>query len=938
MLLAKIRNADLFSDHIAIDPVIPVRPKALAHEEWPPDYPGVYAWRLRTIAALESDPDLLESAMAYYTDHPDEFIQHWMDTFDPRKVTGKWMPFVFFARQSEMVQFLEDCRTTSRSGLMEKCRDAGATWVSCAYSVWAFLFVDDMSIGWGSRKESLVDKLGDADSIFEKMRLLLSRLPRIFMPKAWRPREHATYMKLINPDNGATISGEAGDNIGRGGRKTAQPIDTPVLTPDGYRKMGDLQIGDYVVHPSGKPVKVINVIDHGYRDVYRIQLNDGTSTECDIEHLWNVQDKATRKNLARSGKIRGDEWKTLETGTIARNVIHNRDELNYTIPITKPVELKGWTPEQHLIHPYVMGVLLGDGSIKHIDKTPPSFTSIDAEIINEVERLLPPTVKLSYDGNIGYRIIDKELKRGRGKKSLFKTMLHFYSVANLGSHDKFIPDLYKFGPIETRLAILQGLMDTDGYVSKRKDAGKVCFTVSNKRLSDDVKFIVQSLGGVARQTVKKTTHADSHILTIKLPIEFNPFRLKRKAERVGERKKYKISRAIESVEFSRKEQVRCITVDNDDGLYLTNDCIVTHNCYFKDESAHYERPEKIEAALGDNTNVQIDISSVNGLGNVFHRRRESGYDWYPGHDAPDNATLVFIMDWSHHPAKTQEWYDARKAKAVHEGMQHIFAQEVDRDYSAAISNTIIAYEWIQSAVDAHLHIPYLAEIVPPDAWTAGLDVADEGEDRNALTKRQWIILRSCEEWGERDVGVTCRRVLAACRQHRGIKVQYDCIGIGAGVKSEYNRLIDDATITEADLRMVPWNAGAGVVRPYERVIPDDDLTPLNRDMFGNFKAQAWFDVSRRFYKTHRARKEGVIYDPEELISLDSRNPLLHQLMKELAQPTKGESTGLRMIVNKKPNGMKSPNLADSAIEAFFPAPDDGGHALVGSYGGSISKN
>lgn len=581
MLLAKIRNADLFSDHIAIDPVIPVRPKALAHEEWPPDYPGVYAWRLRTIAALESDPDLLESAMAYYADHPDEFIQHWMDTFDPRKVTGKWMPFVFFARQSEMVQFLEDCRTTSRSGLMEKCRDAGATWLSCAYSVWAFLFIDDMAIGWGSRKESLVDKLGDADSIFEKMRLLLSRLPRIFMPKAWRPREHATYMKLINPDNGATISGEAGDNIGRGGRKSI---------------------------------------------------------------------------------------------------------------------------------------------------------------------------------------------------------------------------------------------------------------------------------------------------------------------------------------------------------------------YFVDEAAHIERPEKIEAALGDNTNVRIDISSVNGLGNPFHRTREAGYDWYPGHDAPSNATLVFVMDWSHHPAKTQEWYDARKAKAVHQGMQHIFAQEVDRDYSAAISNTIITFEWIQSAVDAHLHIPYLAEIVPPDAWTAGLDVADEGEDRNALTKRQWIILRSCEEWGERDVGVTCRRVLAACRQHRGIRVQYDCIGIGAGVKSEYNRLIDDATITEADLRMVPWNAGAGVVRPYERVIPDDDLTPLNRDMFGNFKAQAWFDVSRRFYKTHRARKEGIIYDPEELISLDSRNPLLHQLMKELAQPTKGESTGLRMIVNKKPNGMKSPNLADSAIEAFFPAPDDGGHALVGSYGGSISKN
>lgn len=577
----RIYNADLFSDLIAIDPVQPVKPRALAHDEWPPDYDGVYAWRMRTLAKLQNDPNLLESAKAYYSNRPSEFIQHWMDTFDPRKVRNKWMPFVFFERQDEMVAFLEDCRLTSRSGLMEKCRDAGATWVSCAYSVWAFLFIDDMAIGWGSRKESLVDKLGDADSIFEKMRLLLSRLPNIFKPKGWRPREHATYMKLINPENGAVISGEAGDNIGRGGRKSI---------------------------------------------------------------------------------------------------------------------------------------------------------------------------------------------------------------------------------------------------------------------------------------------------------------------------------------------------------------------YFVDEAAHIERPEKIEAALGDNTNVRIDISSVNGLGNPFHRTRESGYDWYPNHDAPSNATMVFVVDWSHHPAKTTEWYNARKEKAIRNGTQHIFAQEVDRDYSAAISNTIITYEWIQAAVDAHLKIPYLASIDIPDVWVGGLDVADEGEDRNAFTLRQWIIIRSCEEWGERDPGVSTRRVIAGCRGKRGMRVEYDCIGIGSSVKSEYNRLIDAKTISESDFKMVPWNAGASPKDPYERVIPDDDLTPLNRDMFANFKAQAWWHVRSRFYKTWRAVKEGVIYSPDELISLDSKNPLLHQLMKELAQPTKGESTSLRMIVNKKPNGMKSPNLADSAVQSIFLAPDDGGHALVGSYGGSGSSS
>lgn len=97
---------------------------------------------------------------------------------------------------------------------MEKARDMGATWDACAYSVWRWLFIDNDAIGWGSRKEALVDKLGDPDSIFEKMRLLLKRLPTVFMPKDFNWSRHATFMKLTNPENGSIVSGEAGDNIG----------------------------------------------------------------------------------------------------------------------------------------------------------------------------------------------------------------------------------------------------------------------------------------------------------------------------------------------------------------------------------------------------------------------------------------------------------------------------------------------------------------------------------------------------------------------------------------------------------------------------------------------------------------------------------------------------------------------------------------------------
>src|SRR5690606_21863684 len=137
-----------------------------------------------------------------------------------RKTGSKWVPFVFFLKQEDMIVFLDELRRDQESGLIEKCRDFGATWLCCGYSVWSWLFIKNDAIVWGSRKEILVDKLGDHDSIFEKLRLIIGRLPSIFRPVGLEPKKHLTFMKCINPANGSIIAGEAGDNIGRGGRKS----------------------------------------------------------------------------------------------------------------------------------------------------------------------------------------------------------------------------------------------------------------------------------------------------------------------------------------------------------------------------------------------------------------------------------------------------------------------------------------------------------------------------------------------------------------------------------------------------------------------------------------------------------------------------------------------------------------------------------------------
>ena len=348
---------------------------------------------------LISSPAHIVGAIEYYRTRPVEFIEDWCQTFDPRNAgTDKptRLPLILFPRQRDFIEFLHECVKGETGGLVEKSRDMGATWLAVSFSVWLFLFVPGATVGWGSRKEALVDRIGDMSSIFEKIRFQLRSIPRQLWPVKFT-EDNMSFMRIFAA-SGESITGKSGDDIGRGGR----------------------------------------------------------------------------------------------------------------------------------------------------------------------------------------------------------TLI-----------------------------------------------------------------------------------------------------------------------------------------------------------YFKDELAHYEHPESIEAALGDNTSVQIDISSVNGLGNVFHRKREGGIEWQPGTPAQRGKTNVFIMDWSDHPEKTQAWYREREARAIDEGLLHIFRQEVDRDYAASVDGVVIPAEWVKSAIDAHLKLEFKEH--PNDDCYAGLDVADGGVDRNALAIRQGVVLRAVEQWGERDTGVTTRR-------------------------------------------------------------------------------------------------------------------------------------------------------------------------------------
>ena len=176
--------------------------------------------RLKLEHKLSADPRLLNGALLDYAQDPCAFIGDCVFLAEPRHAnTGEptMLPCVLFPRQREFIEWLHERFTTKTSAPVEKSRDSGATWMSCAFAVWVWLFHPGSTVGFGSRKEILVDRAGDLQSIFEKIRSIVRNLPHYLKPRGFKEHTHSNYMRLLNPANDATIIGEAGDNIGRGG-------------------------------------------------------------------------------------------------------------------------------------------------------------------------------------------------------------------------------------------------------------------------------------------------------------------------------------------------------------------------------------------------------------------------------------------------------------------------------------------------------------------------------------------------------------------------------------------------------------------------------------------------------------------------------------------------------------------------------------------------
>lgn len=505
-----------------------------------PSYGAIFSARLERLKFIRQNPEKLDALKVFYAQHPVEFIQDWGCTYDPRVIAGKnkhrcaVMPFILFPRQREYIMWLKDMYDRQENGLAEKCRDVGFTWLNVAFAVWMWLFHDGVAIGFGSRKQDLVDRLGDPDCIFEKMRMFIKYLPPEFTPS-----HQDSFLKLINRENNASITGEAGVQIGRGGRKSI---------------------------------------------------------------------------------------------------------------------------------------------------------------------------------------------------------------------------------------------------------------------------------------------------------------------------------------------------------------------YFKDESAFYERPDIIEAALSQNSNCKIDCSTVNGMGNPFYKKRHS----FP-------SDRIFIFDWRQDPRKTEAWYK----KQSQELEPHILAQEVDRDYGASVEGICIPTKWVQAAVNFPLE--------PTGMIRAMMDVSDEGKDLVTYVKMHGSVVQRLEGWNhgkEGDVTTDVRRVNVMCGEDDVELFRWDNIGVGADVKGELRSLHRAGTLFTQNNR--PFDSRG-------RVSPgmwNEDKS--NKNMFRNARAEAWWRLRQRFWKTWQMKNGIKEHPPEELISI----PNHAQLIAELSSvKVKYDEAGKIVMESKKEmrdRGVHSPDYADglAGVTAPFSHVDD----------------
>jgi len=366
------------------------------------------------------------------------------------------------------------------------------------------------------------------------------------------------------------------------GSGKAQPLSAKVMTPMGWKLMGDIVKDDIVRTPSGTNAKVLNVFPQGEKDIYEVIFHDGAKTQCCLEHLWTVNfpiSYSSAKTIKRTVSL-----EEIKAFLELKNTNKKKIPGNVSISVISPYVPDN--PSTCPVDPYLLGLLLGDGCLAQ--PTTLSFSSADAHIVEQITLLCNHwEVTPKYKGRVDYALT-KSIPQDSFPPSPNKLVKILTELQLMGttSKTKFIPQIYKQASVNDRLLLIRGLLDTNGTVGKR---GNVSFTTTSKELARDLQEVLWSVGALCSISVRRPTYtyknqkkqgAVAYTLNIAHSTPALLFSLPRKINLCRQHfanARIPLTRRVKDIRYVGKQQAQCIFIDSPDHLYITDDYIITHN-------------------------------------------------------------------------------------------------------------------------------------------------------------------------------------------------------------------------------------------------------------------------------------------------------------------------------------------------------------------------
>lgn len=374
---------------------------------------------------------------------------------------------------------------------------------------------------------------------------------------------------------------------GSGGSGKAQPLDSKILTPYGWKLMRDINVGDLVMNPSGRASTVIGTFPQGMRPCYELTFSDGSTCECDENHLWLARLTDTKKKavckcyIAEDYIFEGNIYTTKDIVEYMNKIPGNKRgyKRTFTIPLTKPIELHS-SYKNDAVSPWLLGYYIGNGWSSGVRKKTIFISTKDKEVL---ERIKSEGFKIApLTDNYSYKIENSKD---------FADYLYKLKLFNHKAGEKFVPERCMFYSKSQKEEFIQGLIDSDGWVDEGGSNLNYC-TIS-KDLAYGIRDIIHSLGGLCTISLKKPLFSykgekkkgqDAYILYIKYKENKNLVWLERKRRRLIDYRGEKshgngLANNIIDCKYIGLKETKCILINNPNHLYITDNYIVTHNTF-----------------------------------------------------------------------------------------------------------------------------------------------------------------------------------------------------------------------------------------------------------------------------------------------------------------------------------------------------------------------